>query len=242
MWKNIEFIKNIIKESSNKSDVLKKLNLKNNGGNFNSLTRFIKINDIDISHFVYTKRAFTRNRVSMSDILVLNSKFASTSHLKKRLYKEGLKERKCELCGQDESWYGKKMSLIIDHINGDRYDNRLENLRIVCPNCNATLDTHCRGLNVNKEPYNSKVKNCEGIGCFTKIRNINKFCIECYRKNKSASKPDRKELRKIKRPSYQQLIQEVQEIGYSAVGRKYLVSDNSVRKWIKMYEKYGENY
>lgn len=48
--------------------------------------------------------------------------------------------------------------------------------------------------------------------------------------------------RKVQRPTYQQLLQEIQEFGYAATGRRYGVSDNSIRKWIKMYEKYGENY
>ena len=61
------------------------------------------------------------------------------------MYKEGLKNKKCELCGQNEEWKGKHMSLILDHINGINDDNKLENLRIVCPNCNATLETHCKG-------------------------------------------------------------------------------------------------
>jgi len=52
--------------------------------------------------------------------------------------------RNCEKCGQDEWWYGKRMALILDHINGDNSDHRIVNLRIVCPNCNATLPTHCR--------------------------------------------------------------------------------------------------
>ena len=59
------------------------------------------------------------------------------------LFEEGLKERRCEMCGQDENWHGRTMSLILDHINGVPDDNRLENLRIVCPNCAATLETHC---------------------------------------------------------------------------------------------------
>jgi hypothetical protein len=71
-----------------------------------------------------------------------NSTFSRRT-LKQRLYREGLKQRLCELCGQGEDWHGRHMSLILDHINGVADDNRLENLRIVCPNCAATLDTHC---------------------------------------------------------------------------------------------------
>ena len=76
--------------------------------------------------------------------MIENSTFGTT-HLKERLYNEGIKERKCELCGQGEYWQGKKMSLILDHINGVHNDHRLDNLRVLCPNCNATLDTHCKG-------------------------------------------------------------------------------------------------
>ena len=65
------------------------------------------------------------------------------NHLKNRLYREGLKAPRCELCGQGELWRGQTMGPILDHINGHRDDHRLENLRIVCPNCAATLDTHC---------------------------------------------------------------------------------------------------
>ncbi len=75
-------------------------------------------------------------------MLVADSTY-SRGALKRQLYAAGLKQRQCELCGQDESWRGRKMALILDHINGVATDNRIENLRIVCPNCAATLDTHC---------------------------------------------------------------------------------------------------
>ena len=65
------------------------------------------------------------------------------ARLKQRLYESGLKTRACEICGQTESWHGRRMALILDHINGIADDNRLENLRVVCANCAATLDTHC---------------------------------------------------------------------------------------------------
>jgi hypothetical protein len=142
----------VVKKSTNKTDVLKKLDMKMSGGNFNTISKYIMIYDLDISHFKKNNDNIqtntlklmdrTKRRIPLFDILVENSAF-STTHLKERLYKEGVKKRKCELCGQGEKWKGKKMSLILDHISGVRFDNRIENLRIVCPNCNATLDTHC---------------------------------------------------------------------------------------------------
>ena len=110
---------------------------------------------------------------------------------------------------------GKKMSLIIDHINGIWNDNRIENLRIVCPNCNATLDTHC-GKN-NKE---KKMKNIK--------QNI-------FSKEKKMYYESR---RKIERPDYNTLIEEVNIFGYVKTGKKYGVSDNAIRKWVKFYQKY----
>jgi hypothetical protein len=63
--------------------------------------------------------------------------------LKRRLFSEGIKQPACEMCGQGEIWLGRRMSMILDHINGVPDDHRLENLRMLCPNCNTTLDTHC---------------------------------------------------------------------------------------------------
>ena len=240
MWQNIEQVKEIIRNSKNKSEVLRKLKLKNNGGNFNTLDHFILRNSINIEHFSNIGQIGKYVKYnSLDEVLIENSPYQSTSHLKDRLYKEGLKERKCEKCGQNELWNNEKISLILDHINGDRHDNRIENLRIVCPNCNATLETHCRGMNVKSEKYD--LCNCGG-----KKRIESKKCFECFKikkvKNEIKLVKDKKETRKITRPSYSQLLEEVKEIGYSSTGRKYSVSDNCIRKWIKMYEKYGENY
>lgn len=136
-----EYFIEIIKNSINYVDVCKNLNLQTSMGNRQTIKKYIKIYNCDISHF---RNGISKpsNKKKLSDILVENSTYIHTSNLKDRLYKEGLKERKCELCGQTEEWNGKYMSLILDHINGVHDDNRIENLRIVCPNCNATLDTH----------------------------------------------------------------------------------------------------
>lgn len=203
-------LKKIILSSNNKSDVLKKLNLKPFTGNYDTLNKYIKLYNISISHFTlgFKNKNIPHNKISLSKILISGSTYSNTTALKNRLYNEDLKKPICEKCGQDEWWYGGKISLILDHINGINNDNRIEKLRIVCPNCNAALPTHC-GKNKKNKKSNK--------------------CISCHNKKN----------RKINRPPYEQLKKEISELGYSATGRKYGVSDNAIRKWIKFYEKYS---
>jgi predicted small secreted protein len=214
----------IVKESFSYSDCLKKMNLSTRPGNYNTLKKYINIYKINIDHFYkdkyegINKYSFSK-KIDISLILVEKSRY-STSKLKERLYKEGLKERKCEICGQGEEWMFKKMSLILDHINGINDDNRLENLRIVCPNCNATLETHCRGYKKSNKDNKNYCK------CGKEIYKSSKMCLDC----------NSKKSRKVERPSYIKIISDIEEIGYTATGRKYGVSDNSIRKWIRNYE------
>jgi len=217
-----EILEKIIKESRTYTETIKKLGLRAAGGNFKTLKNNIEKYKIDITHFdaANVRKEKLSNyqtlfiKKDLNECLIENSTY-NRGNLKQRLYLEGIKEKKCELCGQDEIWNGNKMSLILDHINGVWNDNRIENLRVVCPNCNATLDTHCG-------KQKAKYKNDE----YRKKINENK--IQHY-----LSK------RKVDRPEYQVLIKEIDEKGYSATGRKYGVSDNAIRKWVKFYEKHG---
>jgi hypothetical protein len=210
----MENFKEIIKQSETYKDVLIGLGLNINGTNYKKIKKIINEDNIDISHFLNVsdfliKYPNPKSIIPLEDILVSGSTYENRGSLKRRLYKEGLKERKCELCHQGEFWNGKKMSLVLDHINGVNNDNRIENLRVVCPNCNATLDTHC-GKNV--------------VGKKT-IRILN------------FDERQKKSLRKVERPSYEILLSEINKFGYCATGRKYGVSDNAIRKWVTNYTK-----
>ncbi len=82
--------------------------------------------------------------------LILNGKYPEyqTFKLKTRLLEEGVLINKCSVCNITE-WNGKKLVMELDHINGDRKDHRLKNLRLICPNCHALTETY-RAKNIKK--------------------------------------------------------------------------------------------
>jgi len=134
-----------ISTSNSWAGSLRKLGLCSTGGAWRVLKKYAQLWEISTDHFDPARARemnFRTTKRPLEELLVEDST-CSRQNLKRRLFQEGLKEPRCELCGQDENWRGRRMAMIIDHINGVRNDNRIENLQIVCPNCAATLDTHC---------------------------------------------------------------------------------------------------
>jgi hypothetical protein len=134
-----------IAASKSWAESLRELDLCPTGGAWRVLKKYAEIWKIPTDHFdsdAARLKNLRQRQKPLSEILVERSTY-SRNHLKRRLLAEGLKRPQCELCGLGEIWRGRPMSMILDHINGVRDDHRLENLRMVCPNCAATLDTHC---------------------------------------------------------------------------------------------------
>jgi len=147
-----EEFKLTLKESYSIRELIIKLGLKPAGGNYDVAKRRIRDLNLDTSHFTQKKPKgrYNNARIPTEDLLIKDSKSGITTHkLKLRLIEEGYFERKCYECGLKE-WNGHPIPIELEHKNGDRYDNRLDNLSILCPNCHALTETY-RGKNKRKK-------------------------------------------------------------------------------------------
>jgi predicted RNA-binding Zn-ribbon protein involved in translation (DUF1610 family) len=218
LWKiSKEKLETIVKNSSSLSEILRHFGLKN-GNNFRTLKQRLKVDEIDFSHIPLGKnsnigRIIPKKSKPLNEIMIKNSSY-NRGHLKRRLIKESILEEKCAKCGMGSEWEGEPLVLILDHINGINNDHREENLRLLCPNCNSQTPTFA-GRKLRKE-YNCKK-------CGIEIFKDSSYCKKCFGLKR----------RKIERPAKEVLEKEVKELGYVGTGKKYGVSDNSIRKWLK---------
>lgn len=150
------------------------LTLKINRYYHSYISKFIKDNTIGISHF----SAKPRMRLNMDEVLCKNGKYIHSSSMKSYLIKNKLVENKCSVCNIPPVWNNMPMTLQLDHINGDHYDNSVENLRLICPNCHSQTDTYT-GRNLKQ--YDDK--HCSS--CNKKIRrdNMSLKCLDCIKKD-----------------------------------------------------------
>ena len=162
-------------------------------------------------------------KISLEEILVKNSSYSNTDRIKKRLIENKLKENKCEYCGITD-WNGKYISLQLHHVDGDRTNNSLENLKILCPNCHSQTDTYA-ARNIKKIKKPRKVNYC--IDCGKEICIYSKRCKKCNDKIKE----------NINKPTKEKLIEimKINNYNFTRTGKQIGVSTTCIRKWCKKY-------
>ena len=156
------------------------------------------------------------------DIFIEDSP-VNQSTLRKKYFIGNYSEYKCTICGQEPFWNGKELTLTLDHINGHNKDDRLENLRWVCPNCDRQLDTFA-GRNIQREENKNYC-----IDCGVEILQSSTRCIKC------SSIANGLKARKVERPSREQLKSLIRFTSFTKIGQQYGVTDNAVRKWCDEY-------
>ena len=130
----------LITTSFSYNNVLNKIGMSHGRSSTDIIKRRCKQLNISTEHFTIVNNGF--KKTSLENILIENSTYKNTSRLKERLINEHYLEYKCACCGNIGEWQGKPLTLQLDHINGNHQDNRLENLRLLCPNCHTQTETY----------------------------------------------------------------------------------------------------
>lgn len=177
-YSNDEF-EDIVKNSCSYKDCLYKLGYSSNSGDStNRLKKKIKDLNINTSHFIIQDKCVKRDD---SNVFIENST-CDQKTLRKFFLKKDV-PYVCSICGLLPIWNDKPLTLILDHINGKNHDDRLKNLRWVCPNCNMQLET----TNA-RNPSNKKHEDNFCVDCGKLIDHRSTRCMDCYKKNRLQEK------------------------------------------------------
>lgn len=225
----VEEIALTVLESYSYSEVIRKIGLDVKTVYINTLREIIGFNGISTVHFSRNKIGKNNAVESIYD----NSRFLEglkeSSKISQSTIKRGLKfhnllEYKCSECPIVDEYNGKPITLQLDHINGINNDNRIENLRWICPNCHSQSDTFA-GRNARKHI----IRYCT---CGTKlhVRNKTGKCSSCIDWIAIANSYDR--VRKFN-PTKDELVALVKEKPMTEIGKMFGVSDNAVKKRCK---------
>ena len=252
-----EMLEEAVVNSNSFSDVLRYLNAGLSGSNHGHIKRRIQKLEIDYSHFGdYKKRVIqsSKTRQTPDEILVLLPDSITKRPTRKQLLFAMLSKDVPYLCGMpgcqnpEPMWRGITLILEIDHVDGNWRNCTLENLRFTCPNCHTQTESNFRSRAVGPEevqyiidtlngqpgvePESSKARKKNKIiydicACGGRKTKKAKKCIQCF---------DKKAPRgfTVKYPPVEDLVEEVKQTSYLAVGKRLGCSDNAVRKRIKI--------
>lgn len=218
----------LVKSSSTYKEALEFFGLQNKGNNYVALKRRIKELKIDHGHFLSRIDSSIRtNKVSKEKFInehLIKGRSLNSMRLKKRLVEFNLLEYRCDKCDNSGTWQGEELSLQLDHINGDNIDNRLENLRFLCPNCHSQTPNFA----------GKKLKKINKCDCGNVIHNSSKMCRKCAGKIPRVM-PTKSGRQKINWPTKEVLDKLVWQKPTMEIAKNLGVSDVAVAKKCKTY-------
>jgi Zn finger protein HypA/HybF involved in hydrogenase expression len=242
-----------IANSNSSKEVLICLGLRAAGGNYNTLKKAAELFDLELPKYEASITAGPSTlgqsfpRYSNEEIFIENSPYHNRHELKKRMYRLGYKEE-CTECGLGPEWNGKPITLQLDHINGVHNDNRLENLRIICPNCHSQTKTFAgRGSCLPKLENSQNIdmvkvlKEYQASKPPRRIR-IQSLCIDCEasvprntKRCSSCADTARQNRYNVTYPAIDVLIEQLTATNFVKVAKDLGVSDNALRKHLRKH-------
>lgn len=214
-----EEFENIVNTSTSLKEIAYRCGYSNNSG---ASSKIVKER---ISRQKITFQTIHGEKIQRSDkdIFIEDSQ-VNQSTLRRRYLRGNFTEYKCAICGLEPFWNGKELVLTLDHINGHNHDDRLENLRWICPNCDRQLNTFA-GRNIARVANKNYC-----IDCGAEILQSSIRCQHCASIFKGLLS------RTVERPDREKLKSQIRSQSFSALGREYGVSDNAIRKWCDDYK------
>lgn len=221
-------VEEAVKRCSSVKECLQYLGLRAAGGNYKQFYDWCDKHGIIPPRGDNTsgiRRHSKRVKIPLDKVLTVGSSY-NRNQLKVRLIEESLLEAKCYECGILPEWNGKLLSLQLDHINGIANDNRLENLRLLCPNCHSQTLTFA-----GKRRGYTRIETYVCSQCYAPITKSSKLalCRKCASRRSNFTK------RKVERPSKKELQKLIWSKPTTLLAKEFGVSDKAVEKWCKAY-------
>jgi hypothetical protein len=216
-WTNDELIY-AVSTSISMRQTLEKLNFPALGCYYTFFKKKISQMGIDTTHWIKSKPQNYIKKKPLEEIL----NYSDASVVRRRILQDKIFDYKCSICSINE-WQDKKLTLQLDHIDGNNKNHSLENLRLLCPNCHSQTDTYT-GRNAKRS---RKVNKC---GCGKEILIKSNSCIKCFKGRGGGNKNQKT---KINWPPIEILLERLKTTPYTTLGKELGVSDNAIRKRIK---------
>lgn len=238
-----------VQSSTSRSEVLRKLDQRVSSSAIRSVNRRISDLSLSIDHFNNPEPSRPRE---LSEYLKDKGPPIGSSVLRIRLLRENRLPNKCSICALPSEWMGARLTLELDHINGNHRDNRIENLRLLCPNCHSQQPTsgrshvcedcdeillgptksgRCRSCYLEQAKQNrkntssSKPRTCLSCGLPT----FGQRCRSCASRHVHSQRAE-----KLDWPPVGEILERLHDgDSYLSIGRDVGCSDNAVRKHLK---------